>query len=378
MKLKSFATSVALSISTVVLFAACNTANSKEHTDNDVDLPVITLEQKDTVLYRDYVTDIQALKNIEIRARVQGFLETIFVDEGQTVKKGQPLFQLSDREFVIALAKAKASVTNAVAEAKSAELEAGRAKILVNKNVVTQTELDLAEAKLKAANARVDEAKAEQADAETQLSYTKILSPFDGVIDRIPLKAGSLINQGALLTTLSDTHEVYAYFNVSENEYLQYEKVLRKNPQALAGAIQLILADGSRYPYKGRIETLSGEFDNSTGSIAFRARFGNPDKLLKHGASGKVRLTTEEDSVLLVPQKSVFEIQDKDYVFTLDQNNITHMQGFIPKARIDRYYLIKQGLRAGDMIVYEGVQNLREGVHIRPKHINTDSLLAKK
>jgi len=373
MKLKSYAIPVAL----YILSAACNAASSKENTDNNIRLPVIKLGQKDTVLYRDYVTDIQAIKNVEIRARVQGFLETIFVDEGQTVKKGQLLFQLSDREFVISLAKAKANVTNAVAEAKSAELELGRTKILVSKNVVTQTELDLAEAKLKAANAKVDEAKAEQADAETQLSYTKILSPFDGVIDRIPLKTGSLINQGNLLTTISDTHEIYAYFNVSENEYLQYEKVLRRDPQALAGAIQLLLADGSRYPYKGRIETLSGEFDNSTGSIAFRARFSNPDKLLKHGASGKVRLTTEEDNVILVPQKSVFEIQDKDYVFLLDKNNVAHMQAFVPKARIDRYYLMQSGLKAGDMIVYEGVQNLRDGAPIKPIYVNTDSLLAK-
>lgn len=377
MKLKSFSLSVPIYVAAVILLAACNAAGSKKSTDSYARLPVIKLEQKDTVLYRDYVTDIQALKNVEIRARVQGFLETIFIDEGQTVKKGQPLFQLSDREFVIALAKAKASVTNAIAEAKSAELEAGRARILVSKNVVTGTELDLAEAKLRAANAKVDEAKAEQADAETQLSYTRILSPFDGVIDRIPLKAGSLINQGTLLTSISDVHEVYAYFNVSENEYLQYEKVLRKNPKALTGAIQLILADGSKYPYPGRIETLSGEFDNSTGSIAFRARFGNPDKLLKHGASGKVRLTTEEDDVILIPQKSVYEIQDKDYVFLLDKDNVTHMQGFVPKARIDRYYLMQSGLRAGDTIVYEGVQNLRDGAHIKPVYIDTDSLLVK-
>jgi membrane fusion protein (multidrug efflux system) len=154
--------------------------------------------------------------------------------------------------------------------------------------------------------------------------------------------------------------------------------VLHKDPRALAGAIQLILADGSKYPYKGRIETQSGKFDNSTGSIAFRARFDNPDKLLKHGASGKVRLTTEEDNVILIPQKSVFEIQDKDYVFLLDKDNVTHMRGFVPKARIDHYYLMQSGLKAGDMIVYEGVQNLRDGTHIKPKYINTDSLIAKK
>ena len=361
--------------STIILLASCQSADKQKDSGKSTRLPVIQLEQVDTVLYRDYVTDIQALKNVEIRARVQGFLETIFVDEGQTVKKGQPLFQLSDREFVIALAKAKASVTNAVAEAKSAELEVGRAKILVSKNVVTATELDLAEAKLKAANAKVDEAKGEQADAETQLSYTKILAPWDGVIDRIPLKTGSLINQGALLTTISDAHEVYAYFNVSENEYL--EKATRKGPKMLSDDVRLILADGSEYPYKGRVETVTGEFDNSTGSITFRARFGNPDKLLKHGASGKVRLTTAAASVVLIPQKSVFEIQDKNFVFLLDDKNVAHMQGFVPKARIDRFYLMQSGLKPGDKIVYEGAQSLREGAQVSPVYMNMDSLLAK-
>jgi len=377
MKLKSFTTIFSLFILTVIFITACTAKGSVDTKDDTTELPVIKLEQKDTVLYRDYVTDIQAVKNVEIRARVQGFLETIFVDEGQTVSKGQLLFQVNDREFVTELAKAKANVSSAIAEAKAAELELGRTKILVDKNVVTKSELELADAKLKAATAKVDEAKAEQSNAETKLSYTKILSPFDGVIDRIPLKAGSLVDQGALLTTISDNHEVYAYFNVSENEYLAYEKKLHKDPQALNGAIQLILADGSKYPHKGKIETLDGEFDDATGSIAFRARFGNPEKLLKHGASGKVRLSSEEDNVIMIPQKSVFEIQDKNYVFLLDKDNVARMHSFVPKTRIDQYYIMQSGLKAGDMIVYEGVQNLRDGAHVKPVYATTDSLIVK-
>lgn len=377
MKLKSLNTTFYTYIIIAVFITACTAKGNVDSKEDTTELPVIKLEQKDTVLYRDYVTDIQAVKNVEIRARVQGFLETIFVDEGQTVKKGQLLFQVNDREFVTELAKAKANVTSAIAEAKSAELEVGRTKILVDKNVVTKSELELAEAKLKAANARVDEAKAEQSNAETKLSYTKILSPFDGVIDRIPLKAGSLVDQGALLTTISDNHEVYAYFNVSENEYLAYEKRLRKDPQTLNGAIQLILADGSKYPHSGKIETLDGEFDDATGSIAFRARFNNPDKLLKHGASGKVRLSNEQDNVIMIPQKSVFEIQDKNYVFLLDKNNVAHMHSFAPQTRIDQYYIMQSGLKAGDVIVYEGVQNLRDGARIKPVYTSADSLIAK-
>jgi len=365
-------------ISIIIFLASCTAKGSTDNKEGATELPVITLQQKDTVLYRDYVTDIQAVKNVEIRARVQGFLENIFVDEGQTVKKGQPLFRVNDREFVTALAKAKANVKNAIAEAKQAEVEFARTKTLVAKNVITQTELDLAEAKLTAATAKVDEAKAEETNAETKLSYTNILSPFDGVIDRIPLKAGSLVDEGALLTTISDIHEVYAYFNVSENEYLQYEKKLHKDPQALNDVIQLILSDGTKYAHKGRIETLDGEFDDNTGSIAFRARFDNPERLLKHGASGKVRLTSQEDGVILVPQKSVFEIQDKNYVFLLDKGNVARMHSFVPKTRIDQFYIIQSGLKQGDNIVYEGVQNIRDGAHIKPVYDNADSLLASR
>lgn len=376
MKLNSF-THTCYYILMAVALTSCTAKGEADNKDTRSELPVIKLSQKDTVLYRDYVTDIQAVKNVEIRARVQGFLEKIYVDEGQTVRKGQLLFQVNDREFVTELAKAKANVTSAIAEAKSAEVELGRTKILVDKNVVTKSDLDLAEAKLKAANAKVEEAKAEQTNAETKLSYTKIVSPFDGVIDRIPLKTGSLVDHGALLTTISDNHEVYAYFNVSENEYLQYQKKLRKDPQALNDLIQLILSDGSKYPYKGRIETLDGEFDDATGSIAFRARFDNPEKLLKHGASGKVRLTTQEENVIMIPQKSVFEIQDKNYVFLLDKNNVAHMRSFVPKTRIEQYYIMQSGLQAGDIIVYEGVQNVRDGSVIKPLLTNADSLIAK-
>lgn len=376
MKLNSF-THTCYYILMAVALTACTAKGEADNKDTRSELPVIKLSQKDTVLYRDYVTDIQAVKNVEIRARVQGFLEKIYVDEGQTVRKGQLLFQVNDREFVTELAKAKANVTSAIAEAKSAEVELGRTKILVDKNVVTKSDLDLAEAKLKAANAKVEEAKAEQTNAETKLSYTKIVSPFDGVIDRIPLKTGSLVDHGALLTTISDNHEVYAYFNVSENEYLQYQKKLRKDPQALNDVIQLILSDGSKYPYKGRIETLDGEFDDATGSIAFRARFDNPEKLLKHGASGKVRLTTQEENVIMIPQKSVFEIQDKNYVFLLDKNNVAHMHSFVPKTRIEQYYIMQSGLQAGDVIIYEGVQNVRDGAVIKPLLTNADSLIAK-
>ncbi|WP_439504720.1 efflux RND transporter periplasmic adaptor subunit [Sediminibacterium sp.] len=337
-------------------------------------LPVVEVVQKDTILQTDYVADIQAVKNVEVRARVQGFLEKIFVDEGHEVKKGQPMFQINDLEYKTELAKAKAAVSSAMAEAKAAELELGRTKILVEKNVIAKTEYELAVSKVNAAKAKIDEALSAQTSAETKLSYTFIRAPFDGIIDRIPLKMGSLIDPGALLTTISDVHNVFAYFNISENEYLQYRKSVIKGLKE-DRPVNLLLADGTQYGYSGKIETSDGEFNENTGAIAFRARFPNPNKLLKHGASGKARLTTAVDNAIIIPQKATFEIQDKTFVFIVDKDNIIQTRAFKPGRRVAQYYIVEAGLKPGENIVYEGVQSIRQGAKIKPVKMNLDSLM---
>lgn len=354
-------------LSAAVFITGCAAKGNVEEKPQLPELPVIQLAARDTVLQRDYVTSIEAVKNVEIRARVQGFLNKIFVDEGQEVRKGQPLFQLDDQEFSIALAKAKANVSNAQAEAKTAEVELTRVKTLLEKKIISPTELDMVQARLNAARAKVEEALSEQRSAETKLSYTFIRSPFDGIIDRIPLKAGSLINEGSLLTTISDNREVYAYFTISENEYLNYKK---ESPQQRKDQVDLILADGSTYQHQGFIETVDGEFDEVTGSIAFRAKFPNPSKLLRHGATGKVRLSAPAKEAILVPQKSVLEIQDKIYVFVVNNDNSVQMKSVVPQTRLSNSYLIQDGLAHGEKIVYEGVQNVKEGATIKPLEVS--------
>jgi membrane fusion protein (multidrug efflux system) len=361
-----------------VILAGC-TAVSKDNDEKNEQqiLPVTRLITRDTVLHHRYVTDIQAVRNVELRARVQGFLEKIYVDEGQEVKKGQPLFQLNAAEYKLELEKAQANLNDAVAEAKAAELEAERVAILVNKKIVAKTELALAKSKVKSAHAKVDEARSNETAAQLRLSYTYIKAPFDGIIDRIPMKAGSLIDEGTLLTTVSDVQAVFAYFNVSEGEYLEYKKARQQNPEKDNTSVQLILADRSLYKYKGKIETVEGEFDKSTGSIAFRARFDNPGKLLKHGATGTVLLANPIEDALLVPQKAVMEIQDKNYVFVVDANNKVTMKDFQPKARFSHFYIVDSGLEPGDRIVYEGIQSLREGTQIQPQYVLMDSLMVR-
>jgi membrane fusion protein, multidrug efflux system len=359
-----------------IVFAGCTAKGGvKEEEENHEVFPVTKLISQNTEINFDYVANIQAVQNVEIRARVQGYLEQILIDEGQDVKKGQPLFKINDEEYQAELNRARASIKSAMAEAKVAEMEVERVKLLVDKGIITKTELDLAKAKYEAINSKIDEAKSAEVNALIKLSNTYIKSPFDGIIDRIQFKIGSLINEGTLLTTISDLHAVNVYFNVSETEYLEYFKAKAIDDNRDNDVVELILADGTLYAEKGKIETLDGEFAEGTGSIAFRARFKNPDKLLKHGSTGKVRLTNTIQNALILPQKAVVEIQDKNFVYLLDENNKITLKSFIPRNRISHFYIVDSGLSPGQKIVYEGVQSVREGMTIQPSMVALDSIV---
>lgn len=359
-----------------VVLSACSANSKKENVDvKPKVLPVTQVIAKDTILHHEYVADIQAVQNVELRARVEGFLERIYVDEGQQVKKGQLLFKLNDEEYKAEVAKAKANLESSIAEAKASELEVGRLKVLVEKKVIAESELEVAQARLNATKARIEESRSALSNANQRLSYTSIRSPFNGIIDRIPFKVGSLIDHGTLLTTASDVSEVFVYFNVSEGEYLQYVKSRAVDSSHRNDVVSLVLADGTPYPELGSIETMEGEFRPSTGSIAFRARFPNPKTLLKHGATGKIRLSNKVNDAILIPQKAVFEMQDKNFVFVVDSANQVRMRNFIPKTRFSHYYIVESGLEAGDRILYEGIQEVRDGMQIVPKPVGADSLV---
>jgi multidrug efflux system membrane fusion protein len=339
------------------------------------ELPVTSLVARDTLLTREYVADIQAVRNVELRARVQGFLEKIFVDEGQPVKKGQALFQINAAEYRTRVARARATLSNATARAQVAKLELDRVRLLTAKNIISKTELDVAQAKLAAAQSTVAEARSAASNAELMLSYTTIRAPFDGVVNRELLKVGSLIDDGTLLTTVSDVRAVFAYFNVSEGEYLEYVKTRQQHPERSTNQVHLALADGTTYPQPGKVETVEGQFQSSTGSIAFRARFDNPTGLLRHGATGKVRLTNTVPDAVLVPQKAVFEMQDQNYVYVVDEQGTVHQKNFVPKNRLSTFYVVQSGLKPGERIVCEGIQDLRDGNRIKPRAVTFKSLV---
>jgi RND family efflux transporter MFP subunit len=344
-----------LLLSMAVGFSACTT--HKENKTEAGKFPVTSPLAMDTTFSSEYVAEIQSLQNVEIRAKIKGYIEKIYVDEGKPVKAGQTLFSINSQEFQKELLKARAMIKTAIAETKKAELELQTAKTLFEKNIVAKSEFEKAQANVEAANAKVEEAKAAEASANINVALADIKSPFDGIINRIPFKAGSLIDEGTLLTTLSNNKDVFAYFNVSEKEYLNFVNEKRNDAK---NNISLFLANGQFHKFKGTVETIEGEFNKSTGNIAFRAKFPNPELLLKHGSSGKVQLTNEINNALLIPQKATFEIQDKFYVFVVDANNVVRQRNIVIRQRLPHLYVIESGLSATDKFIYEGIQNVKE------------------
>lgn len=302
----------------------------------------------DTSFTKEYVSQIRSVRNIEIRAQEKGFLQQIFVDEGQAVKAGQLLFKIMPKMYEAELLKAHAEV-------KAAEIEMQNTKTLVDKNVVSKNELAMAMAKL-------DQAKAGVSLAKLHLSFTEIRAPFDGTIDRIPKKLGSLIDEGELLTSLSDNSQVFAYFNVSEPEYLNYQTHVKDRGNT---KVSLVLANNETLRDKGEVETVESEFDNETGNIAFRARFPNPNKLLRNGETGKVLMTMPLRNALIIPQKSTYEIQDKIYVYVIDKKGVVRARNIVLSGSLPDLYIVASGLAVDDQILFDGVQKVKEDDRIK-------------
>ena len=312
----------------------------------------------DTSFTKEYVSQIKSIRNIEIRTQEKGFLQNIYVDEGQYVKEGQLLFQIMPKMYEAELLKAQS-------EAKAAQIEYLNAKTLADKNIVSKNEQALAQAKYEQAKAEVDLAK-------LHLSFTQIRAPFAGTIDRLPKKLGSLLEEGELLTSLSDNTKVFAYFNVSEPEYIDYQTDIKGRGDK---NVSLLLANGETFKYKGKVEVIESEFDNETGNVAFRASFPNQDKLLKNGETGKVLMTVPAKNALIIPQKATYEIQDKKYVFLVDKNNILKSQEIVIIGELPDVYLVKSGISVSDRFLLEGVQNAKDDEKIKYDYQKPEDVL---
>jgi membrane fusion protein (multidrug efflux system) len=328
-----------------LLITSCG---SKEHEEGEATEMVTTSPLiMDTTVTRDYVCQIRAIQHIEVRALERGYLEKIYVDEGQLVKKGQIMFQIMPLIYNAELQKSQA-------EASFAEIEYLNTKRLADSNVVSQNELALAKAKF-------DKAKAEVSLAQTHLQFTEIRAPFDGIMDHFYVRLGSLVSEGDLLTTLSDNSQMWVYFNVPEAEYLNYKEHAKDES---LNHVKLYMANNQFFKYPGEVKTIEADFNNETGNIAFRATFPNPDGLLRHGETGNIQMTLPLKNAMIIPQKATFEILEKKYVFEIDKDSVAHQREITIASELPDIYILKNGLNPKDKIVLEGIRKVSDGQKI--------------
>ena len=374
-----------IAIAALVLYS-CNSSsgNSGGYQQPVPSLPVITVNSMPATTHQEFSASLEGSKDIEIRPQVDGYLDKIYVDEGAYVKKGQSLFHINDRPYSEQLNTAKAALAAAKANLVTAEINVSKIAPLVQNNVVSDVQLKTAQAAYDAAKANVGQAQAMVENASISLGYTLIKAPVDGYIGRIPLKTGSLVGltTTVALTVISEINEVFTYFSLSENDFQQFknqfegstieEKIKNMPP------VELVLPDGSVYSQKGKVQLVAGQFDNSVGAISFRAVFPNPERLLRSGNTGKVRIPQLLKEALIVPREATFEIQDKVFVFALSDSNKVISKPIVIAGKTANYYFVDHGVRAGEKIVFAGTGNLQDGMIIHPHTISADSLLKVK
>ena len=339
--------------------------NNQSKTQKNKEVPVFEVKEKDTLVSNQFVTDIQAKRNVEIRSRIDGIIQNIYVNEGQFVKKGQPLFKINDAELQMELLKANATIKQTLADMRIAEVELKQIESLHAKKFVASNELELVKAKLSSAKAKHAYADAEKKTVLQKIGFTTVSAPFDGVIDVIPHKDGSLVTNGTFLTTLSQLDEVYAYFSLPENVYFE---LLSNGKLGKHQKIELTLPNGMAYNFNGALKSAESEIDRSTGSIQYKVLFPNPDGLIKHGTSGKLKISEVQSNALMIPQKATFSIQDKTYIFLVDKNNKVKMTNIEVGTALKDLYLVESGLKKGDLIIYEGTQFLKDGEVVKIKN----------
>lgn len=313
----------------------------------------------DTLVLKDYVGQVRSIQHIEIRALEKGYLQNIYVDEGQVVPKGKLMFQIMPIIY-------QAEMQKAQAEVNFVQLEYQNTKSLADSNIVSKNELALAKAKL-------DKAKAELALTKAHLDFTEVRAPFDGIMDRFQVRLGSLIDEGELLTTLSDNSKMWIYFNVPEAEYLDYATRAKSNTPL---NVQLRMANNEIFDQGGKVETIEADFDNETGNIAFRATFPNPKRILRHGETGNILMPVHLKNALLIPQKATFEILDKKFVYVVDEKGIVHSRQITVGTELPHLYVVTSGLKDGEKVLIEGLRKVRNKQKIKHKIENPRKVLA--
>lgn len=349
-----------------IFLSSCH-HHEEEHEEEETILKVTRPIKKDTIVVHDYVCQIRSNRNIEVRALERGYLEKIHVKEGQLLKEGEPMFKILPLVY-------QAELRRAEAKARVAEVKYLNTKRLTEKGVVSAQELAIAQAELQ-------ETQAEVNLAQTHLGFTDLKAPFEGLMDRLVLRQGSLVEEGDLLTTLSDNSVMWVYFNVPEAEYLDFVSEAQSvgpkksdddddddDPKTWSEdrkVVDLVMANGQKFKHRGKINTIEAEFNNETGTIMFRADFPNPDRLLRHGETGNIQMKKMVKGALLIPQKCTYEILDHHYVFVIGKDDVVSQQRVHIGEQLEDLFIITEGLTENDKIVLEGLRHARNGEKAR-------------
>ncbi|QNK61326.1 efflux RND transporter periplasmic adaptor subunit [Pedobacter sp. PAMC26386] len=360
-------------LSACLILSSCTPAKNPEQQERIQEFPVLSIATQKADLFAEYPATLQGEQTVEIRSKVDGYIEQVYVAEGTIVSKGQSLFKIDANSLQQEMNNKNAAVLAAAANLETASIQTERTKILVEKKIVNSFELTSAKNAEQVKKAELNQAKADLSAAKSKLAYTNIVSPINGVVGSLPYKIGSLVSSTSAiaLTTIANTKQIYAYFSLSQQQLgsflSQYngQKISEKfknMPQ-----VSLIMQDGETYRSKGKIETLSGVLNAETGAANFKAVFPNPEAKLWSGASATIRIPTQLNEAIMVPKSTTFELQGKYFVFKVDQKNIVHHTPIdIMDAVTDKDYLVTKGLITGDKIVTEGLGNLKDGMKIKP------------
>ncbi|WLD23559.1 efflux RND transporter periplasmic adaptor subunit [Flavobacterium dauae] len=347
-------------------------------------LDVVAATTKDVVGFTLFPATIQGKINNDVRAKIQGYIQEVYVHEGQVVSKGQPLFKLEANTLAETASAAKSGISVAQANVNVAQVEVDKLIPLVQKNIISNVQLETAKANLASAKSALAQAKANYGSASANVDYSVVRAPISGIVGQLPLKKGSLVGptDQIALTTIADISSVYAYFSMNEKEYFQFlnetegtslaEKI-KNLPE-----VELQLADGSIYSEKGKIETVSGQIDAATGTVQFRVAFTNPNKLLSNGNSGTIRLPKQYVDALVVPEVASYEQQGKINVYKVV--NDTAVSTVINVVdRVNNMIIIKEDkdslIKKGDLIIVSGVGSLRNKAAVKPKTANFDTIV---
>jgi len=343
-----------------LIAAVCSTGcGSKPEEKEEVGtLSVTSPLKKDTTIIQDYVCQIHAIQHIEIRALEKGYLQKIYVDEGQLVKKGQLMFQIMPMMY-------EAEMQKAQAEADFAKTEYLNAKMLADSNIISKNQLALVRAKY-------NKAKAELSLSQVRLGFTEIKAPFDGIMDRFQVRLGSLVDEGDLLTTLSDNSKLWVYFNVPEAQYLNFKTV---NQGENMKNVRLLMANNELFEQPGVVETIEADFNNETGNIAFRATFPNQKGLLRHGETGNIQMVIPLKKAVIIPQKATFEVLEKKYVYVIGKDNKIHSKEIEVTAELPHIFVVK-GLSTTDKILLEGLRLVKENEKIDYKFVKPEKVIS--